>query len=190
VQFNLSEQCRSTWVNSAGQRGVFRGSGQVPLLRQMSGMMTKCISSTSLALLISLAPAVEAQTLPNPVQTGATAGIVRKSDEAVGRVIGRAADSVDRDRTASTDLFAGLREGSQVVVQNHDLDMTQGRVTHIDRKKQELVIALEDGSKQKLHLTERAAAQADGMTGESARVAVSYTNDAGERIVHYLRQIR
>lgn len=169
--------------------------------------MTKLIYSTSLALLISLAPAVEAQTFPNPVQTGATAGIVRHSDEAAGHVISRAAESVDRlvpGKTDSTDLFEGLREGSQVVVHydtanvsknaalddsDHHLDMIQGRVTHIDRKKQQLVIALEDGSRQQLHLTEPVAAEANA-TSESAKVIVYYTNDAGDRIVQFFRQIR
>jgi hypothetical protein len=159
-----------------------------------------------------------AQTFPNPVQTNAVEGIVRKSDAAAGAVVVRAADGVEHlmhvtkdtvshGKPAAVDIFDGLKEGSHVIVHyatdegektavevdhigGEGLTMIEARVTHIDRAKKQLTIKLADGSKQTLRLTERAAAEADDAATEAAKVAVYYTNEAGERVVHCFKQIR
>jgi hypothetical protein len=157
------------------------------------------------------------QTLPNPVQTKAVEGTVLKSDEAAGRVIGRAVDAIAHGvpRKSTTDPFDGFKEGAQVIV--HDVahsgvpnpaleadhigangsELTEGRVepiagrvTHIDRGKKELTIELEDGSKEKLQLTERADKDAHDAAAAGTQVIVSYTDAAGQSVVEMFRRIR
>ncbi len=46
------------------------------------------------------------------------------------------------------------------------------------------------GSKQTLRLTERAAREADEAATEASSVMVYYTNDAGDRIVHFFKRVK
>jgi hypothetical protein len=159
-----------------------------------------------------------AQTFPNPVQTKAVEGIVRKSDAAAGALIVRAADGVEHVvhvtkgtvvHGKAADPFDGLTQGSHVIVHyvtegqqktavevdrvaEDGVQMMEARVTHIDRPKRTLTIKLADGSKQTLRLTERAAAAADdlGDATDLPKVLVYYTNDAGERMVHFFKRVR
>jgi hypothetical protein len=121
---------------------------------------------------------------------------------------------VAHGRAAAVDVFDGLEEGSHVIVHyaanggektamevDHvgkgGLETMEARVTHIDRAKKELRVKLADGSKETLRLTERAAAEADDAASEAAddvaseaKVVMYYTNDAGERVVHFFKRIR
>ncbi len=180
-------------------------------------MMTKFLSAIAMALLAQ-APAW-AQTGPNPVQTRAAAGIVRQSDKAAGTMIVRAADGVEHvvrvtkdtivhGNGETGDVFAGLTEGSHVIVHyasddkdkqetavqvddtgKQGLKTMEARVTQIDRGKKELKIQLPDGSKQTLRLTDRAARDADETMTNADNVMVYYT-DAGERIVHFFKRVK
>ncbi len=159
------------------------------------------------------------QTGPNPGQTSAVEGIVRQSDKAAGTVIVRAADGVEHvvhvtkdtmmhgGKSAEGGVFEGLEEGSHVVIHyagdggektamevdrvgDNGLEIMEARVTHIDRAKKELTVKLPDGSKQTLRLTDRAAREADEAATEASSVMVYYTNDAGDRIVHFFKRVK
>jgi hypothetical protein len=178
--------------------------------------MTKFLSAIAIALFTQAA--AWAQTGPNPVQTRAVEGIVRQSDKAAGTMIVRAADGVEhvvrvtKDTVVhgngeTGDVFAGLTEGSHVIVHyasdekaqetavevddvgKQGLKTMEARVTHIDRGKKELTIQLPDGSKQTLRLTDRAAREADETMTNADNVMVYYT-DAGERIVHFFKRVK
>jgi hypothetical protein len=159
-----------------------------------------------------------AQQFPNPVQTNAVEGIVRKSDAAAGTLIVHAADGVDHlvhvtkdtvvhGKVATTDLFDGLEEGRHVIVHyatageqktavevdrigDDGLAMMEARVIHINRAKKELTVKLADGSKQTLRLTDRAASEGEEAAAEASDVAMYYTTEAGERVVHFFKRIR
>ncbi len=180
-------------------------------------MMTKFLSAIAMALLAQTT--AWAQTGPNPVQTRAVEGIVRQSDKTAGTMIGRAADGVEHvvratkdtivpGKGETSDLFAGLAEGSHVIVHyaSNDKDKREtavevddagqqrlktmeARVTHIDRGKKELTIQLPDDSKQTLRLTDRAAREADERMTNADNVMVYYT-DNGERIVHFFTRVK
>lgn len=104
----------------------------------------------------------------------------------------------------------GLKEGSEVVVHSTNdagpdtaveidrigsdgLDASQGVVTRLDREGKKLTIRLADGSIQTFRLSERAARDAgkdvDQAAAGTARVAVYYTDEAGDKVVHFFKRI-
>ena len=113
----------------------------------------------------------------------------------------------DHDPNAPLD---SLKEGSRVVV-HYTMDGTRkaavevdrigegglaeakGVVTRIDRQAQRLSIRLADGTTETLQLSERAARDVGrGLEGEAdgAKVVVYYTDEAGNKIAHYFKQVQ
>ena len=111
-----------------------------------------------------------------------------------------------RDARAALD---SLTEGSRVVV-HYTVDGTrkaaveidrigagglaeaEGVVTRIDRQAKRLSIRLADGTTETLKLSERAARDAGrGLEREAdgAKVVVYYTDDAGNKVVHYFKRV-
>jgi len=108
----------------------------------------------------------------------------------------------------------GLREGTVVIVQfgvqvrgepeetadpisDEDLMATEGRVVHIDRRRQRVTVKYEDGTVDVMQLTERAAAatwpekeQAIAAQAAGAQAAVYYNDQDGQRVVHFFRWVR
>jgi hypothetical protein len=108
----------------------------------------------------------------------------------------------------------GLREGTVVVVQfnvrvrgergdavdlvsDKDLMATEGRVVHIDRRRQQITVTYDDGTFDVMELTERAGAatwpeeeQAIAAQAAGAQAAVYYNDEDGQRVVHFFRWIR
>lgn len=106
--------------------------------------------------------------------------------------------------------LSGLTEGSRVVVHytaegeekaaveidridEHGLQAMEGAVTRVDREGKKLSIRLANGSTETLRLSERAASNVDKnvdrAVDDSAQVLVYYTDEAGNRVVHYFKRI-
>jgi hypothetical protein len=172
-------------------------------------------------LLIGEASVCLAQTGPDPKATIALEGTVDKTYAGAHTVIVKTANGVRHllhftDQTVvhgtatAEDAFHGLEEGSQVVVHSlvqggtetalevdridkDGLHVMKGTVNHIDRPAKTLSIELEDGSRETLHLTDRAAADVgkdiDRATGDATKVIVYYTDESGHRLAHYFKRV-
>jgi hypothetical protein len=107
------------------------------------------------------------------------------------------------------DAFRGLKEGSQVAVHytargseetaeevdnigKDGLKSTDATVVHLDRGAKTLAVRAEDGSEETYRLTDSAARDAgkDIAKGseKSEKVTVYYTEEAGNKIVHFFRR--
>jgi hypothetical protein len=108
----------------------------------------------------------------------------------------------------------GLREGTVVVVQynvqvrgerwdaidpvgDEDLMATEGRVVHIDRRRQQITVKYDDGTVDVMELTEHAGAatwpeeeQAIAAQAAGAQTAVYYDDEDGQRVVHFFKWAR
>jgi hypothetical protein len=110
---------------------------------------------------------------------------------------------------SGVDALAGLQEGNMVVVHytvsgdqalaqeidrfgDEGLKITEGRVTHIDRRRKEITITFDSGKTETLRMTERAAA--DSATGvndtglDASKVVVYYSDESGRKVAHYFRR--
>ena len=113
-------------------------------------------------------------------------------------------------RKPGPDGLVDLREGTTVVVHydagphgnaareidrvgdgDEGLFVSEGRIAHIDRRKQQLVVRLDDGTRLTYKLTSLAAAEESQGEPASAdtRVVIYYTNESGERVAHYFRKV-
>jgi hypothetical protein len=107
-----------------------------------------------------------------------------------------AADALDDLRTGSHVIVHYAADGEKKTAVEVDhigeqgLQMMEAQVIRINRAKNELTVKLADGTKATLRLTERAAAEAGDAAQEAGQVTVYYTNDAGERVVHFFQRIR
>jgi hypothetical protein len=108
------------------------------------------------------------------------------------------------------EALAGLREGSTVVVHSggegaeptveevdiigdEGLKVTEGMVTHVDRRHKQITVRLEGGRIERFRLTERAAAEAppevtSAGTGET-KVMIYYADENGQKVAHAFRKI-
>jgi hypothetical protein len=111
--------------------------------------------------------------------------------------------------TGATDVFHGLKEGSQVAVHYtakgteetaHEIDnigkeglkATDVTVVHIDRGAKTLAVKTADGAEETYRLTDSAARDAgkdiaEG-TEKSVKVTVYYTDDAGHKVAHFFKR--
>jgi len=110
----------------------------------------------------------------------------------------------------TTDALGGLKEGSKVAVHytvvggketTHEIDnvgddglkATEGTVSHVDRGAKTIAVKTADGSEETFHLTDRAAKDtgkdiAEG-ADKSAKVTVYYTEKAGTKTAHFVKQV-
>ena len=105
------------------------------------------------------------------------------------------------------DALEGLRAGTTVVIHHtagsqasieeidvlgdEGLKSTEGMVTNIDRRKNEITIRYNNGKTETLQMTSRAAAETEAGIDESAeeaRVVVYYSDEAGHKIAHYFKK--
>jgi Cu/Ag efflux protein CusF len=118
-------------------------------------------------------------------------------------------DGADDIKKATMDSLGGLKEGSKVAVHytvvggkdtTHEIDnigddglkATEGTVSHIDRGAKTIAVKTADGSEQTFHLTDRAAKDTGkdiaAGTDKAARVTVYYTEKAGTKTAHFVKQ--
>ncbi len=107
------------------------------------------------------------------------------------------------------DALEGLEEGTTVVIHSagtgadqsaveidrvgdEGLKTTEGVVTKIDHKRLEITIRFDNGTKETLQLTARAAAEAGSATSQavpSTRVVVYYADEDGRKVAHYFKKV-
>ena len=108
------------------------------------------------------------------------------------------------DKAGTDNELAGLTRGTRVVVhysgtgqsatvQEIDrldadgLEVTEGRVTSIDRARGEIKVRLDDGRTETLRLSNRVSRNVSRDTTPNTRVIVYYTNNKGVKEVHYFK---
>jgi hypothetical protein len=112
-------------------------------------------------------------------------------------------------KKSGVDALAGLHEGNSVVVHytvaaNQEaieeidrvggggLQITEGTVVRIDRSRKQITIRFDNGTTESFRLTERAAGEKGtdvDDAGADVPVRVFFTNEAGQKLVHYFRRI-
>jgi hypothetical protein len=119
-------------------------------------------------------------------------------------------DGAKDTQKGAVDAAHGVTEGSKVAVHYtveggketaHEVDKigddglktTDGTVTHIDRGAKTIAVKTADGTEQTFRLTGRAAKDTGKDVGEgadkSAKVTVYYTEKAGTKTAHFVKQI-
>ena len=113
-------------------------------------------------------------------------------------------------KKGAVDAAHGVTEGSKVAVHYtveggketaHEVDKigddglktTDGTVSHIDRGAKTIAVKTADGTEETFHLTDRAAKDtgkdvAEG-TDKTAKVTVYYTEKAGVKTAHFIKQV-
>lgn len=163
-----------------------------------------------------------AQSAP-PVQgTIALEGTMKKVYGAVNVVVVTTIDGVEHvyrfakdlvvhgGKHPGVDALKGMEEGSTVVVHytvegteqeareidvvgGEGLEITEGKVTHVDRRHRKITVQYDNGRIEIFQLTERAAAEASPGTEQAAldgtRVAIYYRDEHGQKVAHFFRRI-
>ena len=106
-------------------------------------------------------------------------------------------DALEGLRAGTTVVIHHTTAGSQESIEEIDvlgdegLKSTEGMVTNIDRRKNEITIRYNNGKTETLQMTSRAAAETEAGIDESAeeaRVVVYYSDEAGHKIAHYFKK--
>ena len=106
-------------------------------------------------------------------------------------------DALDGLRAGTTVVIHQRVSGTQASVEEIDvlgdegLKSTEGMVTNIDRRKNEITIRYNNGQTETLQMTSRAAAETDAgidESGEEARIVVYYSDEAGRKVAHYFKK--
>lgn len=110
---------------------------------------------------------------------------------------------------AGADALEGLSEGATVVVHyttngaaqtaseidvigDQGLRVTEGKVAHVDRRHQQMTVQYGNGKTETFRLTDRAALEAPNDAGSSAaaeKVTIYYTDEHGQKVVHFFKKI-
>jgi hypothetical protein len=143
----------------------------------------------------------------------ATKVVVVKTDDGTEHTFHYAGDLVVHGSNASVkgtqDALHDISDGSEVAVHYtavhgretaHEIDrlggdglkVADGTVSHLDRAGRKVSIKTADGSEQSFDLTKRAAKDTDKDvvegTDKTVHVSVYYTEDAGKKTVHFIKQ--
>jgi hypothetical protein len=107
------------------------------------------------------------------------------------------------------DALEGLRGGSTVVVHytirgeeasvqeidlfgDEGLKITEGVISHVDRRRKEITIKYANGKTETLRMTDRAAAESEkvleGTAADVTKIVVYYSDDAGRKVAHYFKK--
>jgi hypothetical protein len=106
------------------------------------------------------------------------------------------------------DALEGMREGSTVVVHytirgeeasvqeidlfgDEGLKITEGVISHVDRRRKEITIRYGNGKTETLRMTDRAAAESEKAlegTAAGTKIVVYYSDDAGRKVAHYFKK--
>lgn len=106
-------------------------------------------------------------------------------------------DALEGLRAGTTVVIHHTTAGSQASIEEIDvlgdegLKSTEGMVTKIDRRNNEITIRYNNGKTETLQMTSRAAAETEAGIDESAeeaRVVVYYTDEAGRKVAHYFKK--
>ena len=112
-------------------------------------------------------------------------------------------------KEAPVDAHEGLQKGTTVVHYNADgtqptageidvigpdgLSVTEGVVTTLDRGHQKITVTYDNGKTEVFQLTQRAAAEAprndDLASTPASKVLIYYTNEKGQKVVHFVKKV-
>lgn len=142
--------------------------------------------------------------------TIATEATIKAERKAANKLIVETEDGVEHIYQAAkglvvhrgTDPLLGLKPGTTVIVHYTAEDTAQeidrvgldgsstaeGVATKIDRGKNEITIRYDDGTIEKLKLTDRAAADVGKNIGQDTRIVVYYSDEAGGKVTHYFKK--
>jgi len=180
-----------------------------------------CFAALAAGLALAVSEPLGGQS-PPPVQgTIALEGRMKEFYRAANVIIVTTIDGVDHmyqftknlvvhgGKGSGVDALAGLPEGNTVVVHytvsgdqalaqeidrfgDEGLKISEGRVTHIDRRQKEITITFDDGKTETLRMTQRAAAESATGVNDSGldetKVVVYYSNESGRKVAHYFRK--
>jgi hypothetical protein len=167
-------------------------------------------------------PALHAQGPPPINNTVALEGTVDETYKAANTIAVKTVDGIRHlfrltEKTtvhgaeAGADALRGLETGSTVVVHyttdagkqaavevdridGKGLKSVQGTVTKVDRDGKTIAIQLNDGTRQTLRLTDRAAETVskdlDASIRDTTTVVVYYTDEGGQRVAHFFKKIK
>lgn len=157
---------------------------------------------------------------PPPLETPvAVEGTMKHFYRAANVVIVKTMDGVEhvyhftRDlvvhggKKPGVDALEGLREGTMIVVHRNvsgpetsvaeidlvgdeGLKITEGVVTDINRRKQEITITYANGTTETLKMTAQAADENDTLARSGStrmRIVIYYADEAGRKVAHYVR---
>jgi hypothetical protein len=114
-------------------------------------------------------------------------------------------------KTPGADALDELSEGTPIVIHrkldgeqasadeidllgDEGLKVTEGRVTHVDRRKKEITIRYANGKTETLQLTARAAAESVASVDESNEgwtdIVIYYADEHGHKVAHYVTKKR
>jgi len=178
-------------------------------------------SAILIALVPSVSITLSAQS-PPPVQgTIPLEGTMKTFYRAVNTIIVTTIDGVEHvyhftkdlvvhgGKGRGVDALEGLREGSTVVVHyavtageesareidrigDEGLQVMEGVVTRIDRGRKQITIGFDDGRRETLRLTDRAAAEAgtdvDQAATAAVKVIVYYSHEGSRKVAHFLKK--
>lgn len=176
----------------------------------MGGFRTRYLLAA--AALIS-APA-HAQT-PPPIHgltgTVATEATIKDEHKGANTIVVETKDGVEHVYDAVKGLtvhggdeaLADLKPGTTVIIYyspdntvqeidrvgDEGLRTTEGMATKIDRKKKEITIRYDNGQRETLKLTDRAAADAGKNIARDTRIVVYYSDQAKTKVTHYFKPV-
>lgn len=176
---------------------------------------------TGCLLNVSAAAAQNPPAMGGVTGTVATEGSMKAFYRGAKAIVVTTADGIDHVYQFAKDLIvhggkhpgpdalAGLREGTTVVVHyttsgtapaaqeidivgDEGLQVTEGMVTSLDRRHQQITVRRESGKIETFQLSDRAIAETSRDLDQAAgtiRVVIYYTDENGRRVVHFFRKI-
>jgi hypothetical protein len=173
------------------------------------------------AVFLLFPPKVDAQNRPPLQEPLALEGTMKQFYRGANIVIVTTMDGVEHvyqftknlivhgGRKPGVDALEDLRDGTMVAIHyteagpqataeeidllgDEGLKITEGVVTRIDRRRQEITIRYANGSTETLQMTSRAAAENDAgieeSKGEKTRIVVYYADESGHKVAHYFKK--
>jgi hypothetical protein len=162
---------------------------------------------------LGIAP-MHAQAPPIPGFTGtlATEATIKDEYKAANKIVVATEDGVEHVYDAAKGLvvhggkdpLSDLKVGTTVIIHytaantteeidrvgTDGLSTTEGIATRIDRGKKEITIRYDNGTIEKLKLTDRAAADVGKNIGADTRIVVYYSAEAGGKVTHYFKSAK
>ncbi len=141
--------------------------------------------------------------------TLATQATIKAEHKAANKIVVETEDGVEHVYDAAkglivhggNDALSDLKPGTTVIIHytpdnmaqeidrvgDDGLRTTEAIATKIDRGKKEITVRYDNGTIEKLKLTDRAAADVGRNIGPDTRIVVYYSDEAGTKVTHYFK---